>query len=327
MTAAGTGSDAGPLEVVLGEEPHAYAVSDWPGSALLRNDDVAGVAIAGNDRVVTFSRSDCPIAVFEPDGTLVKHLGSGVFTNPHGVTVSAGMYWCTDDGDHSVRLMDDDGTVHRTLGTPGEPAPFMSGTPFRRCTQAVAALEGEVFVSDGYGNACIHRFDADGRLISTFGRPGTEAGEFNLPHGLVLQEEHLFVADRENHRIQVFDLDGRPQAIWQNLHRPTSLAPIPGVGWAVAELGPMYPFSRGAPNLGPRVTIMSADGAILSRLQLEPAAGLGRGQMVAPHDVAVDSHGDIYVAQVVAAGWASMFPGQQLPATRPSLIKLVRCGS
>ncbi|QMU97159.1 hypothetical protein FVO59_07930 [Microbacterium esteraromaticum] len=200
----------------------------------------------------------------------------------------------------------------------------MSNHPFRRCTQAVESPNGDVYVSDGYGNATIHRYDAEGRHMSSFGSSGVEPGEFNLPHSINIHDDLLYVADRENHRIQLLDLDGRVVDVWQGVHRPSALARTPTGEWAVAELGPMWAFNRGAPNLGPRISILSSTGEVLARIAMQPSAGVEPGQLVAPHGVAVDSRGDIYIGQVWSIGWPMMFPGRESPSTRRTLVKWVR---
>src|ERR1700730_1657170 len=89
--------------------------------------------------------------------------------------------YCTDDGDHSVRKCTLDGRPLLEIGIPGQPAPFMSGRPFHRCTHSALSPQGDIYVSDGYGNACIHEFAPDGRHLLTWGRSGSDPGEFYIP--------------------------------------------------------------------------------------------------------------------------------------------------
>jgi DNA-binding beta-propeller fold protein YncE len=165
-------------------------------------------------------------------------------------------------------------------------------------------------------------------LLSSFGSPGTGPGEFNLPHSLWFDDDsgRLFVADRENHRVQVFDEDGTFRTEWRNLHRPSSIVRVPGErpAWLIGEIGPVMRFNRGAPNFGPRLSVFDDDGRLITRLGVTPAAGIAPGQFLSPHGIAVDSRGDIYVAQVSATAWPQLFPDQPAPARFPSLRKLVR---
>src|SRR3546814_17519499 len=97
--------------------------------------------------------------------------------------------YCTDDGDHTVRVCDTEGKVHLTIGIPGEPAPYMSGEPFHRCTHTALSPDGEIYGSDGYGNACVHKYATDGRLLKTWGGPGTDPGRFNIVNNSSRSEE------------------------------------------------------------------------------------------------------------------------------------------
>lgn len=292
-------------------------------------EDVAGVAVGPDDRVYVFSRSDHPMMVFARDGAFIESWGAGLFTRPHAVrSLDDGTLLCVDDGDHTVRHCAPDGRVLQTIGTPGRPAIQHSGQPFCRCTDAVRAPDGSFFVSDGYGNARVHRFDRGGRLLHSWGSAGTAPGQFNVPHNLVQDEEGLlYVADRETHRIQVFEPDGTfLRFLGEGLHRPSGLALTRGPRplMYVAEIGPYLSSNRGWPGLGPRLTVLDLAGNIVSRLAAEPAAGAGDAQFVSPHGIAVDSHGDVYIADVARTGWSSLFPGTALPTGIRGLQKLVR---
>ena len=100
----------------------------------------------------------------------------------------------------------------------------MSGEPFHRCTHTALSPKGEIYVSDGYGNARVHKYTPDGKLLMSWGEPGTDPGEFNIVHNIVCDADGwVYVADRENHRVQVFDGNGKYETQWNNLHRPCAL--------------------------------------------------------------------------------------------------------
>lgn len=288
--------------------------------------DVPGVEVDREDRVYAFSRGEHGLAIFEPDGRFLRSWGPAVFTNPHGVRIGAdGSIYLTDEGDHTVRRCAPDGEVLMTIGTPGEPAPFMSGQPFNKPTNVSFGPDGDIFVSDGYGNAHIHHFSPDGELIHTWGGSGSDPGQFYIPHDIRCDADGwVYVADRENHRIQVFDSDGRVHAVWGNLHRPAGLA-LSGEGSSrrvyVAELAPMFrngvPF---APNLGARVTVLDGDGIVLARYG-SPSVGTAPDEFLAPHAVAVDSAGDVYVGEVSNVNWPFYMDGP-LPPDLTTLRKL-----
>ncbi|MFC7542915.1 peptidyl-alpha-hydroxyglycine alpha-amidating lyase family protein [Siccirubricoccus deserti] len=192
-----------------------------------------------------------------------------MFTRAHGLHLGPDdTLWCTDDGDHSVRKCTLDGRVLLTIGLPGKPAPYMSGKPFNRCTHTALSPEGDIYVSDGYGNAQVHKYSPEGKHLFSWGGSGTEPGQFNLPHNIVCDDAGLvYVADRESHRVQIFDGKGKYQGQWNNLHRPCSL--FLGKGKCpccyVGELGPALPVNIKAPNLGPRISVLSMEGKLLGR--------------------------------------------------------------
>jgi NHL repeat len=107
---------------------------------------------------------------------------------------------------------------------PQKPAPYMSGEPFYRCTDTALSPKGEIHVSDRYGNARVHVFSPDGKLIMSWGEPGTDPGQFNIVHNIASDADvFVYVADRENHRVQVFDGNGKYETRWNNQHRPCAL--------------------------------------------------------------------------------------------------------
>ncbi len=284
--------------------------------------DVASVSVDADDNVYVFHRGPDPMMVFNRAGELLTTWGQELFTSPHGTFVAPDQtIFCIDDGDHTVRHCTLDGQLLCTYGTPHQPAPFHSGRPFNRCTHAAMSPSGELYVCDGYGNARIHKYDPDGRPMGGWGRAGSDPGLFNLPHNICCDADGLvYVADRENHRIQVFDSDGGYLRQWNNLHRPSALCLSSGAEPVafIGEIGPYLRGNHGWPNLGPRVSICAMDGSLLARLEPDPAAGPGAGQFLSPHGIAVDSHGDLYIAEVGYTGWPSLFPG--VPA--PTLICL-----
>ncbi|MGE0800116.1 MAG: hypothetical protein AB7O55_17495, partial [Lautropia sp.] len=188
---AASGTANGTATARLGDGAFAYDVQDWarlPDEVVL--GDVGGVAVDSADRVYVFNRGPHPMLVFDRDGTLLRSWGHGLFSRPHGLAVGPDdTLWCTDDGDHTVRQCTPDGRVLLELGVPGRPAAAMSGRPFNRCTHTALSPRGEIYVTDGYGNACVHKFAPDGRLLSSWGRPGIGPGEFNVPHNICCDRE------------------------------------------------------------------------------------------------------------------------------------------
>jgi hypothetical protein len=294
--------------------------------------DVGGVAVDRDDRVYVFNRGAHPMVVLDRAGKLVDSWGEGLFTRPHGLHMGPdNTLYCTDDGDHTVRRCTLEGKVLLEIGVPGKPAGFMSGLPFRRCTHTALSPDGEIYVSDGYNNARVHKYSPDGALLLSWGEPGVGEGQFNLPHNICCDRDGwVYVADRENHRVQVFDGAGRFETQWHNLHRPSALGMGPGPEplFYVGECGPALEFSRGAPNLGPRVSIVSRQGELVTRLGKEPTRGIEAGQFISPHGICVDSRGDLYVGEVAYTGWPNLYGGNvERPRPLRALQKLVRVPS
>jgi len=301
-----------PIECRLGEGEFVYEVAvDWgelPDGWTL--GDVAAVAVDRADRVYVFHRGAHPLIVFDRDGRFLCSWGDGVFNQPHGLHIGDDdMIYCTDTGDHTVRKFTLEGTLQLTIGIPGEPAPPMSGRPFNRCTHTALSPKGDIYVSDGYMNARVHKYTPDGKLLLSWGDSGSLPGQFYIPHNLCCDSEGwVYVADRENHRVQVFDGNGKYEAQWNNLHRPCGLYmhntrnPVCYIG----ELGPVMGVNRNSPNLGPRVSIVDHQGKLLSRFG-DAHAGTAPTAFLGPHGLAVDSRGDLYVGEVSWTQWPQFF--------------------
>src|SRR5258706_8214137 len=283
------------MSVMLGTGRFSYRVGDkWgtlPDGWSLK--EVAGVGIDAKDNVYVFNRGEHPMIVFDRDGKFLRSWGEGLFNRAHGIHMGPDeSIYCTDDGDHTVRKCSLDGKVLLTIGVPDKPAPYMSGEPFHRCTHTALSPKNEIYVSDGYGNACVHKYTPDGKLLKTWGEPGTDPGQFNIVHNIATAEDgFVYVADRENHRVQLFDGNGKYETPWNNLHRPCALCRCGGkqTTFIIGELGPGMNVNRKSPNPGPPLSIVDAKGNRIARLGGENGPGLEAGKFLAPHGIAIDS--------------------------------------
>ena len=288
--------------------------------------DAAAVATDSQDRVYVFNRGEHPMIVFDSEGNFITSWGEGVFTRPHGLTFAPdGTLYCTDDGDHTVRQCTLDGEVLLTIGTPDAPSSLYSGRPFNRCTHvAIDPRTGDLYISDGYGNARVHKYSPDGKLLFSWGEPGTDPGEFNIVHNIATDGNgYVYVADRENHRVQVFDPRGRYETQWVNLHRPCALYVSEEQHVYIGELGYGMAVNRDHPNIGPRITVLNTSG---ERLAVVGHLGFGQeeGQFMAPHGLCLDSHDSLYIGEVA---WTNA-NNNNLPADGVrSFQKLVRASS
>ena len=263
--------------------------------------DSPAVAVNSRDDVYVMTRNTAyPVMVFDRDGNYLRTFGEGVFSErTHALFISPDdSVWCADDGTHTLTKWSANDKLLLTIGTPGQPAPKWSGKPFNRPTHAVASPHtGDIFISDGYGNSHMHKYSAKGEYIKTWGGTGIDAGQFIWPHNVAIDARgRVLVADREAHRVQLFDEDGKFLTMWNNIHRPDGMTIGPDGNIYIGELNGMAGPDDG-PGLGHRVSILSPDGALLARLG-DAAEGEGPGQFIAPHGVAVDSRGDIYVGEV-----------------------------
>ena len=290
----------------LGAEDYIYEeLADWAklpdGWSFM---EVADVVVDSQDRVYVFNRGEHPMIIFESDGSFVDSWGKDLFSRAHGVTVGPdGMLYCVDDGDHSVRKCTPDGEVLMTIGTPNEPAPAHSGQPFNRPTKvAFDPKTDELYISDGYGNARVHKYSPDGKHLFSWGEYGTDPGQFNLVHSVCTDSDgKVYIADRESHRVQIFDETGRYLDQWNNLHRPCGLHIEDDLVY-IGQVPTQLEVNADYPNIGGCVTIHDLNGHRLARLG-DVWRGEDPGQFISPHGIAIDSHGDIYVGEVSFAAY------------------------
>ena len=258
-----------------------------------------GVAVDSQDNVYVLTRGEHPIMVFDREGNFIRSFGEGLFSNrTHGLYIAHDdSVLAADDGIHTIQKFSSEGNKLMEIGERNQPAPAWSGQAFNRPTSAaIMPSNGDVYVSDGYGNSRIHVFTGSGEYKFSWGEPGIDAGQFIRPHNIAVDSnDQVYVVDREAHRIQIFDPQGNFITMWNNIHRPDSM-----VLWQdhiyVGELNGMGGVDE-APGLGHRVTIYDLEGKRVCMFGT-PEEGEGPGQFIAPHGIAVDSKGDLYVAEV-----------------------------
>ena len=260
-----------------------------------------GVAVDSQDNVYILTRGEHPIMVLDREGNYIRTIGEGMFSKrTHGLYIAHDdSLLCADDGIHTIQKFNPEGNKLLEIGQRNQPAPIWSGQPFNRPTSAaIMPSNGDVYVSDGYGNSRVHVYTGSGDYKFSWGSAGIDAGQFMRPHNIAVDSnDRVYVVDREAHRIQIFDPRGNFITMWNNIHRPDAM-----VLWQdhiyVGELNaPGAAPPVGTPGLGHRVTIYDLDGNRVCMFGA-PEEGEGPGQFIAPHGIAVDSKGDVYVGEV-----------------------------
>jgi sugar lactone lactonase YvrE len=245
---------------------------------------VSGVAGDSQDRVYLYIRQ--PVAemlVLDPNGKLLSRWGAGQFVEPHMIFIDGhDEIYATDISAHTVTKWTLDGKLLHTWGTPG--AVGAPGAPFNKPTRAVCTPDGELYVSDGYGQQRVHRFGADGQLKQSWGSEGSGPSQFALPHDVwVDTRDRVLVCDRENARVELFSRDGDYLGEWPDLANPMQIFVRDDVLYMAES--------------NQRVSIMTLDGEVLARWGSKGTALDQFGN--APHSIWADSRGDVYVCEVV----------------------------
>ena len=288
--------------VALGQPPATppapetyHVVHGWPklpeGFAF---GQVSGVGVDSHNHVFVFHRGTHPIMCFDgATGELVRSWGDGMFETPHGLAAdSEDNVWVTDVGLHQVFKFSHEGKLLMTLGEKGVPG--LDGHHFNKPTDVAITPKGDFYISDGYGNSRVAKFDAEGKFLFDWGTKGSRPGEFDLPHGIALDRQgRVYVADRSNSRVQVFDESGKFLAEWKSaeIGRPWDVAADADGYVYVMDGGDMNPKP---PDRG-RVVKLDKQGKKVGQFG---SFGSYDGQFYWGHAVAVASNGDVYVADV-----------------------------
>ena len=288
---------------LLGAGPHQYEwVSGWmktpDGNEIGNTHGAIAFDSAGNVYVNTDHKQ--AILVFRPDGTFVRALAPELTGGMHGMDIvregDEEFLYATHTGQHAVVKMKLDGTIVWRIGTPEKSGVYKDPNHFRPTSVAVAP-DGRFFVADGYGLSYVHLFDKNQKWIRTFGGPGTEPGKFRTPHGLWIDKRVdppvLIVADRENHRLQKFDLEGNHLGVIEGFFRRPCKVHGRGSDLVVADLAG-------------RVTILDGNDELVTHLGDNPDPGKRArndvaktewvdGHFLSPHAAAWDAEGNLYV--------------------------------
>jgi DNA-binding beta-propeller fold protein YncE len=277
-----------PAELKSGPALPHHLVADWAQLPKGWNfGECSGVAIDKDDNVWVFNRGAHPVIEFGKSGKMLQAWTEVPVTAAHGLKVDRdGNIWTVDVAAHRVMKFTTGGHLLMMIGQVGG-APGTNDTKdgFNRPTNLAFAPNGDFFVSDGYVNSRVVRYNKDGEYITHWGQKGTGDGEFNLVHDVALDSRgRVYVADRLNQRVQIFDQTGKFLGKWTDVGAPWGLD-------YVARENAIY-MCDGVNN---RIVKLNLDGQILGVLS---SYGKIPGKLDFPHSIAVDSTGAIYVAEI-----------------------------
>lgn len=236
---------------------------------------VSHVAVDSQDYVYAFQRSKPPIVVFDSAGAYVRSWGTDSIADAHGIFITRDdLILLVDRDAHQVLGFDPQGRLQLVLGERHRPS---LQAPFNHPADVAAARNGDIYVADGYGNSAVHCFSGQGEWKRTWGRPGSGPGEFTTPHAVwVGDDDRVLVADRENNRVQIFNLDGEYLGEWNDFYHPMDIY--------VDANGRVYVTDQ-----IPRLSVLTADGTLVGRC---------RPVLDGAHGVWGDSQGNLYLAEV-----------------------------
>lgn len=270
--------------------------------------EVAGISIDEEDNIYVLTRVLPPIIVFSKNGSTLETFGDNIFERAHGMYRDInGFLYGVDDASHCVYKFNKDRKVVMVIGNKGICSNtgydhkkgllsvLRSSGPFNRPTRLVSDRLGNIYITDGYGNARVHKFNNSGELLLSWGEPGDAPGQFNTPHGIAIDKDDVvYIADRKNNRVQRFTGEGKFIDMWTNLHRPSDI-------WIDSNEIVYISENKRTNNFNDtpsRVSIFNKNGILLSRLGDDNFTYTETIGFQSAHGLALDSEGSIYIGNV-----------------------------
>jgi DNA-binding beta-propeller fold protein YncE len=275
-----TAPDPAQMEKVadLGYKPVTHALALPAGQML---GAPSSVAFDRRGHLFVLNRGEHPLVEFDRDGRFVRSFGEGAFMRPHGMRIDRdGNIWTVDDRGHTVTKWSPEGRVLLRLG---------ERENLNQPTDVAIGPAGDIFVSAGHGMAPprVLKFDRTGRFVTSWGGQGTAPGQFDIAHSIVVDGRGLvYVADRQNRRVQIFDADGKYLREWKFAGLPCGLS--------IAPDGQMYLVT----GFAGQILKLDANGRAVAATG-QPGKGLG--EFGEAHYMTLGPDGEIYVADTVNA--------------------------
>lgn len=247
--------------------------------------EVCGIDIDSRSHIYVFNRGTDHLIEFDANGNYIQTLAKGYLEAPHGLRIDKyDNIWLVDSGSHIVLKLDRNGQVQMVLGRKG--FKDSTNTFFNAPTDVAFGPDDEIFVTDGYGNSRIVKYDKDGNFIKTWGKAGNGPSEFKTPHTIIVGPDNLlYVGDRDNFRLQIFDLDGNYIKTWTHIGAPWGLD-LANNGTIIMTDG-----------YAERVVQFDTKGKILGALGEK---GRNKGKFSFAHGVAMGPEDEIYVTEILS---------------------------
>ena len=249
-----------------------------------------GVAVNSQGHIFVFNKGNRQLMQFDTEGKYIRSFGHGIFKDPHGIRIDEDdNIWTTDLESHLVIKMSPEGRVLMVIGQNGTSGLFEEVRKmvlFFKPADVAFGHDGEIYIADGYGNARVVHLDKDGNLIKAWGELGTEDGNFDNPHNIICDKEaNVYVADRNNGRVQVFDSEGKFLQSWTNVGKP----------WGLAITDNQDIYMTDGDN--EQLVQLDTKGNILGIYKA--GSGTQAGKLRAAHGIAIGKDGALYVTEVL----------------------------
>ncbi|NND32334.1 MAG: hypothetical protein HKN76_07045 [Saprospiraceae bacterium] len=248
-----------------------------------------GVALDSRGHIFIFNKGNRQLMEFDPQGNYIRSFGDGLFIDPHGLRIDAqDNIWTTDLETHTVLKLSPQGRVLLVIGqnkTSGLFDEVRKSVLFFKPADVGFRSNGDIYVADGYGNHRVVQLDKQGDFIRAWGEQGPEEGNFDNPHNIIVDRNRVYVADRNNKRVQVFDTDGKFVEAWTHLGKPWGLAISPERNLYMVDGDAEVIYK------------LNTEGQVLGKYAAGP--GRGDGHLRAAHGIAAGPQEELYVTEVL----------------------------